>query len=269
VGDCHRAPPLALTFLGTRDAAPSLRARTSAILVVHGSGRLLVDAGVGTTRGLRRAGLRASDLDAALVTHWHWDHVAGLPPLVRARERPLPVRGPPPPRALTLAVRSRLDFTPVTDGDELSLAGLTCTAFVTAHGGIASVGWLLADGEGRRVAITGDTRPDAGVAAAVAGVDVLVSEATFAGDHGQRAHRTGHSTARETGRLAAAAGAGALVLVHLSMRYPREAVRDEAAREHPLVIVPDDGDRLAVHPAAARSPDGGWARVELARAAGR
>jgi ribonuclease Z len=75
---------------------------------------------------------------------------------------------------------------------------------------------------GRRVVVTGDTRPCRGTVDAARGADVLVHDATFGDPEQARAEETMHSTAREAGRVARDAGALRLVLTHLSTRYDRE-----------------------------------------------
>jgi len=76
---------------------------------------------------------------------------------------------------------------------------------------------------GRRVVISGDTRPCDGLRQAAREADLLVHEATFSHEDLERARETGHSTAREAAELARAAGVKRLLLTHISPRYSREA----------------------------------------------
>lgn len=101
---------------------------------------------------------------------------------------------------------------------------------------------------GRRVVITGDTRPCEATVEASRDADLLVHEATFADEEAERARETGHSTAREAAQVAAQAGARRLVLTHLSARYSHDAsdlVR-EAREEFRHVTVAKDGMEIDV-----------------------
>src|SRR3954454_732624 len=90
---------LAVTFLGTGGSVPSARRSTAAVLVSRGGERLLFDCGEGTQRQMQRS-LGLVQLDAIYLTHFHADHVLGLPGLLKTydlmdRELPLTIYGPP------------------------------------------------------------------------------------------------------------------------------------------------------------------------------
>jgi ribonuclease Z len=70
-----------LTFLGTADSIPSASRNHTSILLTYGEENLLIDCGEGTQRQIRKARLNPCKINRALITHWHGDHVLGLPGL--------------------------------------------------------------------------------------------------------------------------------------------------------------------------------------------
>lgn len=78
---------------------------------------------------------------------------------------------------------------------------------------------------GRKLVISGDTRPSQHMIDASRGADLLIHESTFSDDEQARAIETKHSTAREAGRVAREAGVRRLILTHLSSRHDTEPGR--------------------------------------------
>jgi len=99
---------------------------------------------------------------------------------------------------------------------------------------------------GRKIVLTGDTRPARSVVDAASGADVLLHEATFAGEERERAAETGHSTALDAAALAREAGVKMLVLTHLSNRYFGPEIAREARTVFPETFVPRDFDMIDV-----------------------
>lgn len=101
---------------------------------------------------------------------------------------------------------------------------------------------------GRKVVITGDTRPVPAVQEVSTGADLLVHEATFSHLDQARARETGHSTATEAAEIARAAGVKRLALTHISPRYSREApeLLAEARGIFPETVIARDGMELEV-----------------------
>ena len=72
-----------LTFLGTSAAIPSAERNHTAILLTYYGENILVDCGEGTQRQFRKAGLNPCRITRILITHWHADHILGIPGLLK------------------------------------------------------------------------------------------------------------------------------------------------------------------------------------------
>jgi len=72
-----------ITFLGTSQAVPTLTRNHTAIHISYANENILIDCGEGTQRQFRKARLNPCKLTRILITHWHGDHVLGLPGLLQ------------------------------------------------------------------------------------------------------------------------------------------------------------------------------------------
>ena len=72
-----------ICFLGTSQAVPTARRNHTAMLLQYKDENMLVDCGEGTQRQFRKAGLNPCRLTRILITHWHGDHILGLPGLLQ------------------------------------------------------------------------------------------------------------------------------------------------------------------------------------------
>ena len=153
---------LTITLLGTAATMPLPdRALSSAYTECRGHG-LLLDCGEGTQAAARRAGVNLMRADAICLTHYHGDHIFGLPGLLQTlgaqgRTRPLALLGPAGLADIWAAVRALTGPLPypvqpreLTAGTPLPLArlsdswsaGAVLLPFATKHR-VRSLGYRL------------------------------------------------------------------------------------------------------------------------------
>ena len=108
---CAFLPPAGAQSCGSKGVAtqvlgsggPELqdkRASSSYLVWEDGRARVLVDMGGGSALRFGESGAQASQLDVILFSHFHVDHSADFPALIKSswfedRKRPLPIYGPP------------------------------------------------------------------------------------------------------------------------------------------------------------------------------
>ncbi len=88
-----------IVILGTSSVFPTKERNHSAILIRYGSEGLLFDCGEGTQRQFTISGESIMKVSKIFISHWHGDHILGLPGLIQSltqakRTRPLEIYGP-------------------------------------------------------------------------------------------------------------------------------------------------------------------------------
>lgn len=71
-----------ITFLGTGSMVPTKERNHIAVLISYKNENILVDCGEGTQRQLKFADISPTKITKVLITHWHGDHILGLPGLM-------------------------------------------------------------------------------------------------------------------------------------------------------------------------------------------
>ncbi|MFH1403034.1 MAG: ribonuclease Z [Candidatus Altiarchaeota archaeon] len=84
---------------------------------------------------------------------------------------------------------------------------------------------------GRKIIVSGDTRPCGNVIRLAKDADILVHEASFSGEDAEQTKDAAHTTIPEAAEIAAKANAKKLYLTHISQRYSETEKLEAEARE--------------------------------------
>ncbi|MBW6424675.1 MBL fold metallo-hydrolase [Rhizobium sp. XQZ8] len=243
-----------LVLLGTK-GGPAIRPggpSPTSMLLDLGGRRIVVDCGLGVSRGLVEAGMKLSELDLIFITHLHSDHVLELGPLIHTAwttglAKRVAVYGPQGTKALWQGFLASLSYdiaTRIADegrpdleglvsvyeygpGHVFADGGLTVTALRVDHPPVTDCFALKIEGEGRSVVFSSDTAYFPPLADFARCADILVHEAMLPEGIESIVARTGngarlrehliasHTLAADAGRIATAAGVKRLALNHL------------------------------------------------------
>ncbi|UVK37478.1 MBL fold metallo-hydrolase [Mesorhizobium sp. AR10] len=243
-----------LVLLGSK-GGPAIRPGgpwPSSSLLQIGDRTIVVDCGLGVTRGLADAGISLKALDLIFITHLHSDHVLELGPLIHTAwtaglSNSVTVFGPSGTgqywRHFCQAMEFDIDIRIVDEGrpdirDMVSVVefgegwvieerGLKVSALRVDHPPITDCFALRFDHDGKSVVFSADTAFFPPLAEFAGGADILVHEAMLEQGIERLVAKTGngarlrehllasHSFAAEAGRIATDAGVKRLVLNHL------------------------------------------------------
>src|SRR5882762_7052651 len=260
---------LRAVLLGTGSPPPNPQRRGPATLVSLDDERFLVDAGSGVGTQLVRAGLRAYDWPRVLITHHHSDHTIDLGHLLITRwiagqNAPLEVWGPAGSRrqveklldylAWDVEVRRahmhereppRVSVTEIEEGKLMDVGGTRVSAFLVEHEPVKPAFGFHFEGGGRRIVVSGDTRPCENLMRWSHGADLLIHECCemakaswFPGcgwptiEDKIRDLASYHTQPDQIGLVAREARARALVLTHLMPGSDPAELRAAAARQY-------------------------------------
>jgi ribonuclease Z len=230
-----------LVFLGTASAVPDENHENTYMAILGRQQTILIDCSNNAFVRLEQAGIHHGDITDVILTHFHPDHVSGLPSLLLdmwllGRKTPLKVYG----LAYTLERMEKLmeaydwgswpGFFPVTfhpvPSEELAPVLESDEFKITAspvHHMIPNIGLRVDCLEsGKSFAYSCDTEPCPEVVRLAQGVDVLVHECG--------GPSIGHTAPDKAGETASRAEAGSLYLIHYKTRgIDVPGLRDEAS----------------------------------------
>ncbi|MDP3918882.1 MAG: ribonuclease Z [Nanoarchaeota archaeon] len=72
-----------VVLLGTSSMVPTKERNHFASLISYRDEKILIDCGEGTQRQIRKAGISPMKITRILISHWHGDHILGLPGLLQ------------------------------------------------------------------------------------------------------------------------------------------------------------------------------------------
>ncbi|MCP4005888.1 MAG: MBL fold metallo-hydrolase [bacterium] len=185
---------LEVTFIGTGDAFGSGGRRHTAILLRDGNRTLLLDCGPTTLLGLRELGIDPREIDAIVLSHYHGDHIGGVPFMLLdfefadERTKPLQVIGPKGVRERIARIgdamcfegeRKRpyeLSFEEYRAGVSLEIEGFRLIPMPAHHQPVTEPHMLRVESEHRSVCFSGDTGWHEELPEKVGDVDLFISE---------------------------------------------------------------------------------------------
>jgi ribonuclease Z len=252
-------------FFGTSAAAPSLSRGFACIGLVQrtdsGSEEItLLDCGDGSIRKIMETGTSSLAISTILITHYHSDHLSGLPQIVETmsiegRTKRLDIYGPAGLKdyfstiqKTTNAALNRhfgLSLHELEDNEKVSINGddgYRVTPLFMRHT-VPCLGYRVEHSD-FIVSYTGDTEPCENVVSLGKNADILIHEATYLTRDLSKARETKHSTPREALNVAIQAHAKCLILTHINDRREtdKEILEEvDGGASSPKITIAHDG----------------------------
>ena len=253
-----------VTFLGVGAALPAPGQTNCAYLVDVPGACLLFDCGPAILQQLAAAGRSPGEVTHVFVSHAHGDHALGWP--MFALWWRLEGAGPTPTVIAGAVTWNRLrglwlmsydeipcakfPWVEASDGSSHALPGFTLRSAAMVHSTASPVLGARVEAAGKVLAFSADTDRTGPVARLAAGADLLVHDSRHAATVPPLLNQSAyHTTARDAGENATAAGVRRLALVHIGAEYVgREAalVAEARAAFAGDVIAPKGGDVVTV-----------------------
>jgi ribonuclease Z len=245
------AAEMKVTLLGTGTPTPRPGSFSASTLVEAGPERLIFDLGRGSSIRLFQKKIPLGSITAHFITHLHSDHVVGLPDMwltgwlgtpYGSRKSPMVIYGPKGTvemtenltRAFSEDIRIRIDdenYPPegvafaakdIEPGLVYERNGVKVTAIEVNHGEKIkpSFGYAI-EFDGKKVVLSGDTKPDVRVEKAAEGADLLIHEvaviepALLKDYPSYRAIEDHHTSPEEAGKIFAGARPKLAVYSHI------------------------------------------------------
>jgi ribonuclease BN (tRNA processing enzyme) len=227
-----------VTVVGCAGSFPRADSAASCYLLEAEGFRLVIDLGNGAVGALQRYA-ELDRIDAVALSHLHGDHCLDLGAYAVARRYrpdgplpPIPVYGPqgtaerlaPAFGLVADELTGRFTFCEI-DAGRLDIGPFAITTAYMNHP-VETFGFRI-EHDGWTVAYSADTGESEALVRLADHADVLLCEASFLDDPGNRPNV--HLSARQAGQHAAKADVGELVLTHLVAWNDPERSRAEAA----------------------------------------
>jgi ribonuclease Z len=214
-----------VVVLGSSSAIPDETHENTHLALIGRDGVIMIDCASQPVLRLRRAGIAYEQVNDLILTHFHPDHVYGVPMFImdmwlRGRKNPLRIHGLRHCMQRMECVMEAyhwdewprlfpISFHPVDEHDDIFLferSDFRVTAAPVQHF-VPTLGLRIEDKEtGHVLAYSCDTEPCPEVLKLAAGADLLFHEAT--------GHGPGHASAAEAGLAAREAEVRHLALIH-------------------------------------------------------